>query len=97
MATLYILHKSPYFSPEMKDALTLVVGGDGIVLTQDSVFGLRSEPERSSVEKASERNIEIFALKVDLEARSVKPLPCVKTIDYADLIDLLNHYESTFS
>jgi len=43
------------------------------------------------------KNLKIYALKADMDARSVKPITGLKTIDYYDLVELLSQYESTYS
>ena len=97
MSTLYILHRSPYSAPEMETALRLAMPEDGIILTQDAVLALRSAPKEISIEEASRKNLKFYALKADMDARSIKPIAGVKTIDYDDLVELLSQYESTFS
>jgi len=97
MSTLYILHRSPYSAPEMQTALRLAKSEDGIILTQDAVLALRSAPKEISIEEASRKNLTFYALKADMDARSIKSIAGVKTIDYDDLVELLSQYESTFS
>jgi len=97
MSTLYILHRSPYSALEMEDAIRLVKAEDGIVLTQDAVLALRSVPKEINIEEASRKNIRFYAIKADMDARSVKQIESVKIIDYDGLVELLSQYESTFS
>jgi tRNA 2-thiouridine synthesizing protein B len=97
MSTLYVLHRSPYSAPEMEIALGLAVPEDGILLTQDAVLALRSAPKEIDIQKALKKNLKFYALKVDMNARSIKAIAGVKTIDYDDLVELLCQYESTFS
>jgi tRNA 2-thiouridine synthesizing protein B len=97
MSTLYILHRSPYSAPEMETALRLAKPGDGIILTQDAVLALRSAPKEIDIEEASRKDLKFYALKVDMDARSIKPIAGVKTIDYDDLVELVSQYESTYS
>jgi tRNA 2-thiouridine synthesizing protein B len=97
MSTLFIIHRSPYSTPEMSGVLGLAKPGDGVILTQDAVFALRSAQSGNTVEKASGRGIRFYAVKADTDARSVRPISSVKLIDYDDLVELLSQYESTFS
>ena len=97
MSTLYILHRSPYSGSEMETALRLAMPGDEIILTQDAVLALRSVPKEISIREASRRKLKFYALKADVNARSIKPIAGVKTIDYDDLVELLSQCESTFS
>jgi tRNA 2-thiouridine synthesizing protein B len=97
MSTLFILHRSPYSTLEMNDAIRLAKVGDGIVLTQDAVLAVRSVPQEDGIEEASRKNIRIYAIKADMEARSLKEVGWVKIIDYDGLVELLGQYESTWS
>jgi tRNA 2-thiouridine synthesizing protein B len=97
MSTLYILHRSPYSTLEIEDAIRLAKAGDGIVLTQDAVLALRSAPKEESIEEASRNKIKIYAIKADMDARSLKEIAWVKTIDYDDLVELLGQYKNTCS
>jgi len=97
MSILYILHRSPYSASEMQTALSLAKPEDGIILAQDAVLALRSTPKEINIEEASRKNIRFYAIKADMDARSVKHIEGVKIIDYDDLVELLNQYESTFS
>jgi tRNA 2-thiouridine synthesizing protein B len=97
MPTLYVLHRSPYSAPEMETALGLAYPEDGVVLTQDAVLALRSAPKEVDIQKALKENVKIYALKVDMDARSTKPIPGVKTIDYDEFVELLCQYERTLS
>ena len=97
MSTLYILRRSPYSTLEIEDAIRLAKAGDGIVLTQDAVLALRSAPKEDSIEEAWRKNIKIYAIKADMDARSLKEIAWVKTIDYDDLVELLGQYKNTCS
>jgi tRNA 2-thiouridine synthesizing protein B len=97
MSTLFVIHRSPYSAPEMNSVLRLAKPGDGVIVTQDAVLALRSTQKENSINKASGRGIKFYAVKADIDARSVRPLRSVKLIDYDDLVELLSQYESTFS
>lgn len=81
----------------METALKLARAGDGIVLVQDAVFALRSPSRECRIEDASRKGLRLYALKADMDARSVKATPAVETIDYDRLVELLIQYERTFS
>jgi tRNA 2-thiouridine synthesizing protein B len=97
MSTLYVLHRSPYSAPEMETALRLAMPEDGIILTQDAVLALRSAPKEIDMQEALNKNLKLYALKVDMDARSVKTIPGVEMIDYDEFIELLFQYESILS
>jgi tRNA 2-thiouridine synthesizing protein B len=97
MPILYILHRSPYCSLEMENALKLARAGDGIALTQDAVLALRSTPEGVNIEEAARKGVKVYPLKTDMDARSIKVTPFVQPIDYDVLIELLSEYDGTFS
>jgi tRNA 2-thiouridine synthesizing protein B len=97
VSTLYVLHRSPYSAPEMETALRLAMPEDGIILTQDAVLALRSAPKEIDMQEALNKNLKLYALKVDMDARSVKTIPGVEMIDYDEFIELLFQYESILS
>jgi sulfur relay protein TusB/DsrH len=97
VSTLYILHRSLYFAPEIEDVIKLARAGDGIVLTQDAVLSLKSAPKEVDFEEISRKGLKLYALKADMDARSVKSVRFVEVIDYDTLIELLAKYDSTFS
>ena len=97
MLILYILHRSPHSTPEMRTALSLAKPEDGVILAQDAVLALSSTPKEINIEEASRKNVKFYAIKADMDARSVKPIEGVKIIDYDGLIELLSQYESTYS
>lgn len=96
MPTLHILLRSCSSPGEMERVLRLARPGDGIVLAQDAVYALRSTPKEISAD-ASRRSLKFYALKPDMEARSVRPITGVRAIDYNDLIELLGEYDRTYS
>jgi tRNA 2-thiouridine synthesizing protein B len=97
MSILYILHRSPYSAPEMESTLKLAKPGDGIVLMQDAVLALRSAPRVIDIGGKSLSEVRLYALKADMEARSIQPNRLIEVIDYDRLIELLGKYDSTFS
>ena len=96
MSTLHIVYRPPS-SGQLETVLTLARPDDGIILIQDGVFALGSEGERSRLAASSKSGIRIYALKPDIEARSIKSPDYVDVREYDGLIELLERYDRTFS
>ena len=97
MATLHILHSSPCSTSEMENTLRLARPGDAIVLVQDAVFVFISSPRDRALDDALAKGLKVFAMKADLDARSVKAPSGVETIGYRELVELITRYEGTVS
>ena len=97
MGTLHILNRSPYSRPDAKNTLELARPGDGILMIQDALFIFRLPSDDHTIEDALARGLKIYALKVDLEARSVTPPPGVEIVEYDGFVELLTGYERTVS
>jgi sulfur relay protein TusB/DsrH len=96
MATLYIFYRSPFSAPEIGMTLKLAKPEDGILLIQDAVFLLRSWPA-IGIEEGLMKDLKFYALKQDMDARSVRSIAGVKAIGYDDLVELLTEYDNCFS
>ena len=97
MATLHILHSSPSSTSDMENALRVARPGDAIVLIQDAVFTFMSSQRDRALDDALTRGLKVFAMKLDLDARSVKAPSGVEIIGYDGLVELITRYERTVS
>lgn len=97
MPTLFVLQKALSPNGGINRAAKLAKSGDGLVLLQDAVLALRSPIAQGTIEKVRRNGVSVYALKPDMEARGVQESANVSAIDYDDLVELIVHFERTFS
>jgi tRNA 2-thiouridine synthesizing protein B len=95
MSTLFIATRSPKSTLQFETILKLAQKGDCVILAQDAVFSVKTNP--SELDSASKRGVTICAVKADLEARGIGVPPYVHPIDYAGFVDLLAEHARTYS
>jgi len=81
----------------MESTLRLARPGDAIVLIQDAVFFFRSSTRDRVLNDALVRGLKVFAMKADLDARSMKAPSGVEIIGYDEFVELVIRYERTVS
>jgi len=67
------------------------------VLIQNAVFVLRPSPRDRALDDALAMGLKLFAMKADLDARSVEAPSSVEVIGYDELVELITRYERTVS
>ena len=95
MPTLYILHRSARTRWDL--VFKLAKSGDAVVLIQDGVLATVRTTGDRGIENLMQRGVKIFALKADMDARTLGARPGVEAIDYDQLVELLVRYDRTFS
>ncbi len=80
---LFILNKSPFASKSLDSCLKVAQNGDTLLLIEDGVLAVKS----GELEKAKEREIRVYALRADVEARGVTS--SVPVVDYEGFVDLV--------
>ena len=95
MSTLFIATRSPKSGSQFETIFRLAQQGDGIIVAQDAVFSAKTN--LSDLDSASKRGVTIFAVKADLEARSISVPQYAHSIDYVRFVELLAEYVRTFS
>jgi sulfur relay protein TusB/DsrH len=95
MSTLFIATRSPKSGLQFETILSLAQQGDGVIIAQDAVFSVKTNP--SDLDSASKRGVTIFAVKADLEARAISAPQFIHSIDYVRFVELLAEYARTFS
>ncbi|GAC18286.1 sulfurtransferase complex subunit TusB [Paraglaciecola arctica] len=92
-----ILHKistSPFTHLALEHCLLRLHSSDGLLLTQDAVYGLRHQ---SLYSKLSELRC-VYVLKEDAHARGVAvENDKIQLVDYAEFVELSLEYEKVMS
>ncbi|MEM4575862.1 MAG: sulfurtransferase complex subunit TusB [Candidatus Nezhaarchaeales archaeon] len=98
MSYLFILYKSPLICETSRKSLEVIerlaeLGFKvDILLLSDSVVMLYSRTMVPKLQALKERNVEIYALKEDLEARGLEAR-IARPITYMDVISLIENHE----
>jgi sulfur relay protein TusB/DsrH len=95
MSTLFIAIRSPNSGSQFETIFSLAQQGDGVIVAQDAVLSVKTN--LGDLDSASKRGVTIFALKADLEARSISIPQFIHSIDYVRFVELLAEYARTFS
>jgi tRNA 2-thiouridine synthesizing protein B len=95
MSTLFIATKTPKSGLQIETVLKLAIRDDAIILAQDAVFSVKMNP--NDLDSASKRGVVIFAVRPDMEARSIIAPSYVRPVDYAGFVDLILQYARIFS
>jgi len=96
---LFVISRTVFERREFDIDIELAEEDDGVIFIQDGVLILKRVPEElvEIFEKAKERNVKIYALREDLEARGVKPKKEFEIVDYDGFLDLLKSYDKTIN
>ncbi|TBU96066.1 sulfurtransferase complex subunit TusB [Stutzerimonas kirkiae] len=98
MSTLHILSLSPFEGGHLDTCLRLLQGGDALLLCGDAVHALAPGTSRRQVLQRLPRDISLYALAEDIEARSLSDLPeRLIAIDYPAFVDICGLYSKSNS
>ena len=89
---LYIMVKSPLNTRDLEQCSNLKKSSASkVLLIEDAVVAAKKGIETTHIlEKFQKNNIEVYALKEDLEARGIKDIiESVKITDYNGFVDLV--------
>jgi len=94
--TLFIASKSPAESPGFETTLRLARKGDAIAFIHDGVYFSQGAGRfAEALQAAVGRGVSLHYLKPDLDARGV---PAGEgSVDYDELLDLIEEHSSVFS
>jgi sulfur relay protein TusB/DsrH len=67
------------------------------VLIQNAVFVFRPSPRDRTLDDALAMGLKLFAMKADLDARSVEAPSSVEVIGYDELVELITRHGKTLS
>jgi len=86
MSTLHVLSHSPFGDNRLASCLRVLGEQDALLLCGDATYAL--QPGSAPFEKLQDRNLQLFVLAEDLQARAL-PLPdWAEAIDYPAFVEL---------
>jgi tRNA 2-thiouridine synthesizing protein B len=88
MSTLHLLSSSPFDGSRFASCLRLLAPGDGLLLCGDGVYALRAPSAQAEALTQLEASIRIYALDEDVQARALRPLERVQSVDYPGFVAL---------
>lgn len=99
MSILHMVNKSPFENQSLRSCIDHASDGDAILMIEDAVYGAVAGTAASS-QLAAGKNLSIFALGPDLEARGItkaKLATGLTVVDYNGFVDLAVEYDKTLS
>lgn len=99
MSTLHTVNKSPFQTNSLDRCLQMAKDGSSVLLIEDGVIGAIKGSEISSKIESAMKNVSIYALSPDLEARGIQDrvLDGVKVVDYSGFVDLAADHDKVQS
>jgi sulfur relay protein TusB/DsrH len=98
MAILHTINQSPKHSGTWNKVLSLLSSGDHLLLIEDACYApIYKSLLRQLTELSEQRNIEIFTLKPDAEARGLPSYKQLTEIDYQGFVSLTAKTEKTIN
>ena len=92
---LHTVNKSPFANTALESCLRFISDGDALLLLEDGVYAAAEGTTRSALVKAALKQVEVYAMTPDIEARGIKGLiEGVKLADYAGFVKLLEQHKS---
>ena len=97
MSMLHTVNKSPFHTRTLESCLARACDGSALLLIEDGVYSaMRGTPIEGNMVTAL-KNIAVYVLGPDLEARgmsSSKLVEGIKVVDYAGFVDLAVQHDS---
>ncbi len=93
---LHIVNKSPLERNALESCLATAAPGGAILLIEDAVYAATRGHAAESKLHAAMKNLEIYALAPDLEARGMANAVAdgVKLVDYGGFVDLVANHKT---
>ncbi len=91
MSTLHTVNKSPFEQRTLSACINVCQPGDAILLIEDGVYGaLPASPEANALAVLLSRQVKIFALEADLQARGLSDRLSshVTVVNYEEFVSL---------
>lgn len=90
MAILHTVNKSPFSNNSLGRCLDMAKDGSAVLLIEDGVYGATKDTSTSSRLEEVMKNVKVYALMADVEARGVKErvIDGVELVDYAGFVKL---------
>ena len=96
---LHIVNKSPFERTSLDSCLRVAQPGSSLLLIEDAVYAATKGSKAADRIETAARNLRVYALAPDLEARGVKgaALEGVTLVDYGGFVDLVAEHSAVHS
>ncbi|WP_456022680.1 sulfurtransferase complex subunit TusB [Pseudomonas protegens] len=95
MSTLHVLSHSPFGDDRLTSCLRLIGSADALLLSGDAVYALQAGTAPFSALQS--RQIKLFVLAEDAQARAIAVPDWVEAIDYPVFVELSIHHDKVNS
>lgn len=86
MSTLHVLSHSPFGDDRLNSCLRLIGSADALLLSGDAVYAL--QPGTAPFTALQTRQVKLFVLAEDAQARAIDAPDWVEVIDYPAFVEL---------
>lgn len=93
---LHIVNKSPFERTALESCLRYAAPGSAVLLIEDGVYAATRGNVAESALRDAMRQVAVYALGPDLEARGVKErvMEGIKLVDYGGFVDLVTEHRN---
>ncbi|MBH3404013.1 sulfurtransferase complex subunit TusB [Pseudomonas glycinae] len=95
MSTLHVLSHSPFGDERLTSCLRLLGASDALLLSGDAAYAL--QPGTAPFSALESRQVKLFVLTEDAQARGVKIPDWAEAIDYPAFVQLSIHHDKVNS
>lgn len=95
MSTLHVLSHSPFGDDRLSSCLRLIGAADALLLCGDAAYAL--QPGTEPFNALEGRNLKLYVLAEDTEARAVAVPDWAQAIDYPAFVELSIHHDKVNS
>lgn len=95
MSTLHVLSHSPFGDDRLTSCLRLIGSADALLLSGDAVYALQAGTAPFTA--LQNRQINVFALAEDAQARAIEVPDWAEAIDYPAFVELSIHHDKVNS
>ncbi|WP_065259155.1 sulfurtransferase complex subunit TusB [Pseudomonas bananamidigenes] len=91
MSTLHVLSHSPFGDERLTSCLRLLGTADALLLCGDAAYAL--QPGTAPFNALENRQVKLFVLAEDAQARALQVPDWAEAIDYAAFVELSIHHD----
>jgi len=95
MSTLHVLSHSPFGDERLTSCLRVIGAADALLLSGDAVYAL--QPGTPPFTALRSRQLKLFVLAEDAQARAVQLPDWAEAIDYPAFVELSIHHDKVNS
>ena len=95
MSTLHVLSHSPFGDDRLSSCLRVIGANDALLLSGDAVYAL--QPGTAPFTALQSRQLKLFVLAEDAQARAVQLPDWAEAIDYPAFVELSIHHDKVNS